>query len=258
MNMNKYLLIFLLLLIPLTGRSQSIFPGEVVYREITYYYWVAYPANYSEDNSYPLIVVMHEIGYKALDLLQAFLPLTDLGYIVLAPQGIYEEHGGNAWVRKELLELDIRHLDWGIPLSVEAAKQEFKAISEEIYLFGYGQGGDFAVYLAFKYPEQFPYTSTLAAMWLMLNQFNGESGPRLNFVLHHGLDDKDTELSIGEQLRWRVDFWGAKYKWDGFRGDHKLPLNICEVILDDIAYFKDPQSVESTTWQNIKSVNKKK
>jgi hypothetical protein len=110
-------------------------------------YHLQVPPEYHPGRQYPVMIVLHELGERPVDLFNRWSSLAaQHGYILAAPEWQRAPGIGYTYTSEEhraVLEV-IRDL-----------RQRFQVDSDRVFLFGQGEGGNMAFDVGLSHPDQF-------------------------------------------------------------------------------------------------------
>jgi predicted esterase len=114
-------------------------------------YLVQAPPEYSHGRAFPVLIVLHNYGDKAKDMLQRFQALAARhGFLLVAPQwsgnGLFDGDGGYTFSLEEhAAVLDV----------LRDVRRRFQVDSDRVFLFGVGQGANMAFDVGLAHPDLF-------------------------------------------------------------------------------------------------------
>jgi predicted esterase len=110
-------------------------------------YWAQVPPEYRPGRSYPVLIVLHQSGEKARQMLDRWkMEAARNGYILAAVQWSDSEDATYAYSEEEhAIVLDLLH----------DLKRKFNVDSDRVFLAGFGQGGNMAYDIGLSHPDEF-------------------------------------------------------------------------------------------------------
>lgn len=155
-------------------------------------YSVVFPINYNKNKKYPLAIGLHGLGGDGSRLIIPFSYYSRyMNMILVCPDGnIPDGKNGVKWgydkSEKYILSL------------VDLIKQKYK-VYDDIFLFGFSQGGNQGLQMALGYPEMFRYFAGLSGGYTSLTDRHFNNAGKVNILFVSG-DTGDGEVYTKREM----------------------------------------------------------
>jgi predicted esterase len=182
--------------------------GAVQYKTAGTTYFVQLPPEYRPSRSYPVLIVLHQAGQKASDMLKRWGDSAAAnGYILLAPewQGGLNNRYTYSEAEHETLLKALRDL-----------RRRFHVDDDRVFLFGLGDGGAMALDVGLGHPDLFAGVLPMGAGPQFHAELCWRNAQKLPFYIVYGSQGPDHE-----KMRELFNNWVILRPFDSLWIDYK-------------------------------------
>jgi hypothetical protein len=175
-------------------------------------YTVQLPPEYHPGRAYPVLIVLHQGGEKAVDMLRRWADgAAENGYILLAPT--WEQGIGSTYTYSEQEHAAVLQSLWDL-------KRRYHVDSDRVFLFGCGQGGLMAYDVGLSHPGLFAGVVPMSAGPEYFSKSYFRNGQALPFYVINGDRHGDPNARTREQFdAWvKRGIMGYPMIWVQYKG----------------------------------------
>ncbi len=172
-------------------------------------YLLQLPAEYRHSRPYPILIVLHQAGESARDMLNRWAEsAAEHGYILAAPQ--WQDSGlGGSYGYSEREHATVLG-------TLKDLRRRFNVDDDRVFLFGLGEGGAMAFNVGLGHPDLFAGVMPMGAGPQYQAEICWRNGQYLPFYVMHGNRGPN-----GDKIRRQFEIWVQRnfpMLWIDYRG----------------------------------------
>jgi phospholipase/carboxylesterase len=206
---------------------------------------VSLPTDYDSTKSYPLVVALHGIGGTPAGMMRLAPLFTSSGIIYAVPQGSYafwaRDRIGYSWNLAQIGSgaPDPEATAWSLKYIADIARGLARQFhTEEVYLFGFSQGGAFTLMAGLNHPEIFTgliaFAGGMNPRWYAPGVL--ERGRRIRAYIAHSPEDEAVAYEVSILARDALEALDYDVTFNAYEGGHVLRP---ELVSDAIAWLRE-------------------
>jgi pimeloyl-ACP methyl ester carboxylesterase len=177
---------------PVRGLGSQVSERQAGARRQQTTYFVKLPPEYTPSRSYPVLLVLHQVGEKPAQIIERFAKhAADHGYILAAPQ----------WGKglASAYEYSEREHDAALD-TIRDLKRRFHVDDDRVFLFGWGEGGRMAFDVGLAHPDLFAGVLPMAAGPTLYPRRYWRNAQYLPFYVVNGTRGADSQTLLRDQF----------------------------------------------------------
>jgi phospholipase/carboxylesterase len=195
-------------------------------------YFLIRPANYREDVSYPLIILLHGFGASMYDLAGLAPAIDPTGYMYACPNAPYQlDVGGGqmgySWSlgrpgMPDLAQADGPTVDERLTGFIEEVTREARTEPGKVILAGFSQGGGLTLRFGLPRPEQFAGLAVLSGAFRDPDSVQLPEKRDMPIFLAHGEADPMLPLQRGRDTNAYLEAAGYTPEYHEYEMAHEI------------------------------------